>query len=381
MKEVLIYLSLNITENNKGVYSKITNKTRTLANFFESFFWINIIESEKIIQINQVNYSYNNFDLEFENILNEVCGHKNEMKIILFRHLVFNKTLLNFFSKNTVLSEHNTKEYEEYLEEFFSFTWRDWFYLIRTRAIVQRIKTILFYKFKAKAYYNTLDGIIGVTNEITDYEKKYYPSNINSCTISNGINKTQIKNYNQLLINNENEVNLLFYAGGDFYWNGFDRLLRSIDSYSGSTQYIIHYFGENKKNKLHPKVTYYESILEEDIEQLLKKNCIGVGTLGLYRKKLEEACPLKVRDYWAQGLPVILGYKDTDVLSNINLSKFVFQSDNNNNLIDFSKLDDFINYLRTNNYTKNDIFENTKMIYTSQKINQLVTFIDEVSKK
>jgi hypothetical protein len=78
---------------------------------------------------------------------------------------------------------------------------------------------------------------------------------------------------------------------------------------------------------------------------------------------------------------VILGYKDTDVLSNINLSKFVFQSDNNNNLIDFSKLDDFINYLRTNNYTKNDIFENTKMIYTSQKINQLVTFIDEVSKK
>lgn len=40
---------------------------------------------------------------------------------------------------------------------------------------------------------------------------------------------------------------------------------------------------------------------------------IGIGTLALHRKGMKEASPLKVREYLAYGLPVILGYKDTDV--------------------------------------------------------------------
>lgn len=42
---------------------------------------------------------------------------------------------------------------------------------------------------------------------------------------------------------------------------------------------------------------------------------IGIGTLSLYAKELEEASALKVRQYLALGLPVILGYKDTDLSS------------------------------------------------------------------
>lgn len=42
---------------------------------------------------------------------------------------------------------------------------------------------------------------------------------------------------------------------------------------------------------------------------------IGIGTLSLYAKGLEEASALKVRQYLALGLPVILGCKDTDLSS------------------------------------------------------------------
>jgi glycosyltransferase involved in cell wall biosynthesis len=38
----------------------------------------------------------------------------------------------------------------------------------------------------------------------------------------------------------------------------------------------------------------------------------ALGTLALYRKSMDEACPLKVREYLALGLPVIAAYRDTD---------------------------------------------------------------------
>lgn len=46
---------------------------------------------------------------------------------------------------------------------------------------------------------------------------------------------------------------------------------------------------------------------------LLPEATAAVGTLGLYQKRMDEACPLKVREYLALGLPVIGGYRDTDI--------------------------------------------------------------------
>ncbi|MEP7054742.1 MAG: hypothetical protein ABI912_05785 [Actinomycetota bacterium] len=46
--------------------------------------------------------------------------------------------------------------------------------------------------------------------------------------------------------------------------------------------------------------------------QLLASADVGIGTLALHRKGLNEASTLKVREYLAAGLPVVLGYLDTD---------------------------------------------------------------------
>jgi hypothetical protein len=42
---------------------------------------------------------------------------------------------------------------------------------------------------------------------------------------------------------------------------------------------------------------------------------IGIGTLGLHLKAMQEACALKVREYLAYGIPTIIGYRDTDFLT------------------------------------------------------------------
>jgi hypothetical protein len=51
----------------------------------------------------------------------------------------------------------------------------------------------------------------------------------------------------------------------------------------------------------------------QDYLPLLSQATAAFGTLGLYRKQMDEACPLKVREYLTLGLPVIGAYRDTDI--------------------------------------------------------------------
>lgn len=55
-------------------------------------------------------------------------------------------------------------------------------------------------------------------------------------------------------------------------------------------------------------------LTQDQYEPILAAADIGIGVLGLHRKGLNEASPIKVREYLAYGLPVISGHPDTDFL-------------------------------------------------------------------
>lgn len=62
-----------------------------------------------------------------------------------------------------------------------------------------------------------------------------------------------------------------------------------------------------------PGNMYFHGKLNRPQYQALMDSAdIAIGTLALYRKKMREASPLKVREYLANGLPVIIAYKETD---------------------------------------------------------------------
>lgn len=50
-----------------------------------------------------------------------------------------------------------------------------------------------------------------------------------------------------------------------------------------------------------------------EYEPLLAAADAGIGTLALHRKDMREAAPLKVREYLAAGLPVVIAYDDVDL--------------------------------------------------------------------
>jgi glycosyltransferase involved in cell wall biosynthesis len=59
-------------------------------------------------------------------------------------------------------------------------------------------------------------------------------------------------------------------------------------------------------------VTCHGSMCREEYERILGRADVAIGTLALYRNGLTESSSLKVREYLAYGLPVIMGSKDTD---------------------------------------------------------------------
>jgi hypothetical protein len=59
-------------------------------------------------------------------------------------------------------------------------------------------------------------------------------------------------------------------------------------------------------------VTSHGLLEAPEYARLLAAADIGLGTLALHRKDMDEASPLKVREYLATGLPVVIGYADTD---------------------------------------------------------------------
>jgi glycosyltransferase involved in cell wall biosynthesis len=61
-----------------------------------------------------------------------------------------------------------------------------------------------------------------------------------------------------------------------------------------------------------PNMSFHGLLAADGYTELLAAADIGIGTLALHRAGLNEASPLKVREYLATGLPVIIGHVDTD---------------------------------------------------------------------
>ena len=58
---------------------------------------------------------------------------------------------------------------------------------------------------------------------------------------------------------------------------------------------------------------YHGELVGESLSKLYNQIHVAIGSLALHRNSMNEACPLKCREYSAYGLPIIAGYRDTDL--------------------------------------------------------------------
>lgn len=165
---------------------------------------------------------------------------------------------------------------------------------------------------------NYLKRYVDLSTNFNNLDKIY---GIKSIPISNCIDVSKIDFTG--FEKKENELNLIGVAGLTTY-HGFDRVIQGIANYNkGNPNYKVYFHivgkGEPELAKLKKmvlelnvaeSVIFYGELFGRELTEVFREKQIGVGALGMHRKGLVTGSVLKVREYFARGIPVLLSYDD-----------------------------------------------------------------------
>ena len=218
---------------------------------------------------------------------------------------------------------------------------------IREKIMTKQWKSVIGEIIYGRNCRKYIDGFVGVTDEITNYEIRKVNNNIPHITISNGIDVLSLP-IRKVPNFNGKKIDLLCVANLN-KWHGLDRLIRGLLKYEGSVDIILHIIGPKTneinnikkvvdKNNLNNKVFFYGSLSGKNYNILFNKCHIAIGDLAVYRKGLKEACSLKIREYCARGIPFIGASDDPDFKS---IFPYKLQIASNGNSIDLKYVVDF----------------------------------------
>lgn len=139
-------------------------------------------------------------------------------------------------------------------------------------------------------------------------------------------------------------TNVVFVGTDQYSWQGVDHLMKLIIKLPSYHFHLIGQF-ENEYNHI-DNVSYHGVLDGDDYQNLMTHMDYSIGTLAFYRSGLSEGSPLKVRDYIAHDLPVILGYHDSDFYN----SDFVLYIDMQCQSIDVKKITNFFECWSTKSF-------------------------------
>jgi glycosyltransferase involved in cell wall biosynthesis len=166
----------------------------------------------------------------------------------------------------------------------------------------------LYFRISSRYVLKRVRGIICVTREIARlarYSRTQKPIKV----IANGI---PLENCAPRPISPEKNPILVMMATGQYRWHGLDKLAILARKFPTWTIHILGDAPVDSDLAGCGNVKVHGLLKRGEFEPILAQAHVGLGPLALHRKEMEEACPLKVREYLSYGLPVIGGYVDTD---------------------------------------------------------------------
>jgi len=150
-------------------------------------------------------------------------------------------------------------------------------------------------------------GMVFVTHELSrlpQFARFRKPFTV----IGNGI---ALQDYPHLPPPNNQTPRLVFVGTGYQPWQGIDKVVQLARCFP-KWHFDLIGVSRDQIKQIPPNVFVHGRLSRKEYEPILACVDIALGPLALHRKGMEEASSLKVREYLAYGLPVIIGYKDTD---------------------------------------------------------------------
>ena len=169
--------------------------------------------------------------------------------------------------------------------------------------------SLLYEHLSSRLILSRVRGIVTVSHEIAGMDfvtSRRKPTVV----IGNGIDLDGIA---ELPPANREGRRLAFLATLGQPWHGVDKILWLAGELPDVTFHFIGWARENFLSPPPPNVVAHGVLSREEYEPILASCDAGIGTLALHRIDMNEASTLKVREYLAHGLPVVLGYEDTDL--------------------------------------------------------------------
>ena len=243
---------------------------------------------------------------KFSKIFGEVIDSLGPNDVLYYRYtstfpLYYPKNYFKRFRACKIVTEHQTKELDE-------------------RKLTNSTLGYLSDYFFGKLLRKQSDALIGVTDEITQYEiTRAGDPQKPHLTIGNGfavqsVPVRQAPHYN-------GDLHLLCVANVS-RWHGLDRLLQGLAAHSGTPKVVLHIAGDGAELSYLQKLTDELGITDQVIfhgftagkalDTLFDQCHVAVGSLGIHRIGLKEASILKAREYCARGIPFIYGTADPD---------------------------------------------------------------------
>lgn len=151
-------------------------------------------------------------------------------------------------------------------------------------------------------------GIVAVTEELARFPEFY---NKNNAVIPNGIwldDFSVLKKPDGLSF----PIRLVFMGSPDQAWSGVDKMLKMLELLG--TGFELHLIGPDMRQAFAARqenVFWHGYLRQKEYSEIFKDMHIALGTFAWHRSQINEACPLKVREYLAAGFPVINAYRDT----------------------------------------------------------------------
>jgi glycosyltransferase involved in cell wall biosynthesis len=163
----------------------------------------------------------------------------------------------------------------------------------------------LYHRCTRSMFLDKVNGFVCLTNEIA---QKYARFSGEKVVIANSIDLSQ---FSPLPPPDNPQPTLIFLGTPDHAWHGVDKIHWLANQ---RPEWQFHLIGMNGpvSEKAPTNLVYHGFLSRSEYESLLAVADVAIGTLALHRKHMHEACPIKVREYLAYGLPTIIGYQDID---------------------------------------------------------------------
>lgn len=259
------------------------------------------------------------FKGSLKNYLNKILVSKRLQRainkynpdLIYYRQGIWFPGLIPILKRRKTVMEINTNDLEEIKHE----SW------LRRRI----------YLYGRNKIINNISGIVAISNELAD---SYTVFNKPISVVSNGYDYTDLPNIEK----KENpNPEIIFVGSSGMPWHGLDKIKRMAEYLPN---YIFHIVGSPNFYYSGNNIIQHGYLQKDELFKLYKKVNIGIGSLAMHRNNMNEGSTLKVREYCAFGLPIILGYKDIDLEG----QSFVLNIGNHENNVDdnIELIDQFI---------------------------------------